>query len=103
MSYHDELFAATGAEVQLAQHGEKAVYRPRGGTPRPIVVIVMRHPVQTVGGLRTDMLAPQTIVKAVNNYRTGIAAAEFNSGGDQIDIAAKKGGPRATRSIGKLI
>src|SRR2546426_896740 len=102
MTQHDELFAATGAEALLDMHGEKAVYRPKGGTPRPIVVIPTRHPVAPARGGQRD-LAPLTIVKAVNDYHKGIAAAELNTGGDKIDLALKKGGRPTPRSIVKLL
>lgn len=72
--------------------GELVTFKPFGGTPRQIRVVVDRDP---PARLMPDgaLITPKLRITALNNPATGISAATVNGhGADKITIAVRQGG-----------
>ena len=102
MTNFDRLFKAKAMPVCQRQFGEWILYRPLGGIPRQIFVIVNRQPIAPVrqaSGARTPFIE----IEAVNDPRTGIDSALLNTGGDRVDVSFRDGDPVSIRSITKFL
>lgn len=86
----------------LQQHGEPAVYRPKGGDPRPITVIVVRNGITALEGGK-GAIAPQVMVEVLDDALLGMESAEVNTGADMIDVAVRKGGKLQSMRIGEYL
>lgn len=77
--------AITDALQQLADFGEPAVYYPRSGVARPIVVVADRRGRDTAGEVR-GVDARRILVQAIDRAADGIASTEIDTGGDEVEI-----------------
>jgi len=82
-------FGASGARDLLAVLGESVDYTPKGGVARSIVMIVERHPPESVTG-RTSK--PELRLICLNHATLGVNLPTFNAGGDFVSIATTSGG-----------
>lgn len=81
---------------------EYVIYRPSGGRPRTIRAIVERNPPELlVGADHARSLVFR--IRVTNDAVTGIASDTIDTGGDHIDVAARLGQAKATRTITQLL
>lgn len=104
MSRFGERIRLSAWEV-LNDHKEIVIYRPNGGRPRSIQMILDRNPPEPVEEV-PGVVAPRIIGSALNDERLGISshrATEIDTGGDAVDVAVRVGGEVTTRPITKVI
>jgi hypothetical protein len=105
MTRFGTLFASVGMPVLLQQMGETVIYRPNGGRPRSIEMILDRNPPEPIEEI-PEALAPRIVGTALNDERLGISsgrAAAIDTGGDAVDVTVRVGGEVTTRPITKVL
>lgn len=102
MTAFDTRFKARAFPRLLEQFGEAVVYRPKNGPARTIQAIVNRDPPVQAQEF-TTATADQFVVEVLADEINGIGIREINTGGDQVDIAKRKGLTPVTMSVQKLL
>lgn len=72
-------------------------YRNAVRAPRSIKAVVIRNQVATY--TPDEQVLPEFEVRVANDSTTGISSAELDTGGDQIEFAARVGDTPTKRSI----
>jgi hypothetical protein len=88
----------------LELHGESIVYHPFNGSQRTIDAIVNRNPSQPMPGVDGQLVIYNMTIRVLNDGTDGIeSGAEFDSGGDTIDVARQANGTAENRPLGPII
>ncbi len=105
MTVFGDRMASLGLPLLMAQLGEKVVYKPRDGRPRTITAIVDRQPPEQVSGVDAPTWSYR--VKVIANMQAatygGIELTEINTGGDQIELAPRRGGTVSARTVAVVL
>ena len=103
MTRFSNQFNRTAAKNLNRQFGESIGYFNRAGdAERTITARVIRNEMQILAEAG-DVPAQAMIISVENDSTDGIAAAEINTGGDEINVALQAGGTAERRAITKVL
>jgi hypothetical protein len=103
MSLADRIASDAGSVFLNSDHFAETVtyyphrYRNATRSPREIKAVVVRNQVATYNPEETIMVEFE--VRVANSATTGISSSELDTGGDQIELAARVGETPTKRSV----
>lgn len=86
----------------LLLHGETVTYRPKVGGSYERTAVVERNP-PALFDAAGNAVAPNAIVRFLNDATSGVDANNLNTGGDKIDIALRSGAKPTTQNVFEVL
>lgn len=103
MSLHDMIQAdAQAVFCNLSDFAETATYHPRGGTSRPVRVVIDRDAL-AIFPEDGDSATPVSEVRVSTTGTYGITSDELDIGGDMLEFEYRIGRGKQRRSITRIL
>lgn len=103
MSLHDMIQAdATAVFCNTNDFAELATYHPRGGSSRPVHVVIDRDALALFPE-DGDNVTPVSEVRVSTSGEYGITSEELDEGGDMLEFEFRIGSGKKRRTITRLL